>query len=116
MWVAGVEKEALRSRGGGGRGGGEALQEHGGPVRLPAAGAQVHPQLLLWLRHAQGVGPCLWGLWARARGGSQGLVQGVQERAGWVGAEVTLTQGSGHLGRQHSWTHASEHPRLQSGG
>lgn len=56
MWLSGVEEEALCSCGGRGRGGGEALQEHGGPVRLPAAGAQVHPQLLLWLRHAQGVG------------------------------------------------------------
>ena len=31
------------------------------------------------------------------------------------GVEVTLTQGSGHLGRQHSWTCSSKHPGLQSG-
>ena len=31
------------------------LQEQGGAVRLPPAGAQVHPQLVLWLRHEEGV-------------------------------------------------------------
>lgn len=56
MCFSGVEKEALSGRGGGRRGRGEALQEHGGAVRLAAAGPQVHPELLLRLRHAQGVG------------------------------------------------------------
>lgn len=32
---------------------GAAGSRHGGGVRLPAAGAQVHSQQLLWLRHAQ---------------------------------------------------------------
>ena len=98
MWVAGVEKEALRSRGGGGRGGGEALQEHGGPVRLPAAGAQVHPQLLLWLRHAQGVGTCLVGPVGTSTRGESGPRSRSAGEGGLVGVEVTLTQGSGKLG------------------
>ncbi len=35
---------------------GQELQEQGGALRLAAAGSQVHPQLILWLCHEEGVG------------------------------------------------------------
>lgn len=51
----GVEEETVGGSGQRRRCRGEALQEHGDPVRVSTAGSQVHSQLFLRLRHEEGV-------------------------------------------------------------
>ena len=51
----GVEEETVGGSGQRRRRWGEALQKHGDPVRVSAAGSQVYSQLFLRLRHEEGV-------------------------------------------------------------